>query len=111
MVAGFDAWKKNSTATCLPAKKGITIIGYALKSSTLKKPLRDEKGDPVIGDDGKPAIEYVKHSYPVYFPVYVYDVSQTEGEPLPQLVHDLEGGRGLLSGFPCLLPEALSLPD
>ena len=75
----------------LAGEKGITIIGYALKSSTLRKPLRDEKGDPVIGDDGKPAIEYVKHSYPVYFPVYVYDVSQTEGEPLPQLVHDLEG--------------------
>lgn len=91
MVAGFDAWKKKFHRHVLAGEKGITIIGYALKSSTLRKPLRDEKGDPVIGDDGKPAIEYVKHSYPVYFPVYVYDVSQTEGEPLPQLVHDLEG--------------------
>ena len=91
MVAGFDAWKKKFHRHVLAGEKGITIIGYSLKSSTLKKPLRDEKGDPVIGDDGKPVIEYVKHSYPVYFPVYVYDVSQTEGEPLPQLVHDLEG--------------------
>lgn len=91
MVAGFDAWKKKFHRHVLAGEKGITIIGYALKSTTLKKPLLDEKGEPVIGDDGKPAIEYVKHSYPVYFPVYVYDVSQTEGEPLPQLVHDLEG--------------------
>lgn len=46
-------------------------------------PLRDEKGKVIV--------ERVREKVKGYIPVSVYDVSQTQGEPLPELTAPLSG--------------------
>lgn len=40
---------------------------------------------PVLGDDGKPKTEEVEITIPAFKPVTVFDVSQTDGKPIPDL--------------------------
>ena len=46
----------------------------------------DEKGNKVMKEDGTPETERVEREYLSFRPVYVFDVKQTTGEPLPSLV-------------------------
>lgn len=45
----------------------------------------------MLDEDGKIITEEKTIQIPMYKPVTVFDVSQTEGKPLPQLAHDLSG--------------------
>ena len=45
----------------------------------------------MLDEDGKIITEEKTIQIPMYKPVTVFDVSQTEGRPLPQLAHDLSG--------------------
>ncbi|MBQ2955885.1 MAG: DUF4316 domain-containing protein, partial [Clostridia bacterium] len=61
-----------------------------------KKKIEQEKLDPdtqlpMLDADGKIITEEKTIQIPMYKPVTVFDVSQTEGRPLPQLAHDLSG--------------------
>jgi len=52
----------------------------------------DAKGKPIIGKDGKPIKEQQEITVPAFTVATVFDVSQTDGEPLPQLgVSELTG--------------------
>ena len=54
---------------------------YILAPLMAKRELKDKNGKPVIGKDGKP----IKSMTPYGFrSVAVFDVSQTEGEPVPE---------------------------
>ena len=90
-VAGYVAWQKNFNRQVQKGEKGIQIVGYTPKNVNQEQEKRDEQGNPVIGADGKPETETVTRKIPYFTPVYVYDVSQTEGEPLPRLVNELDG--------------------
>ena len=43
----------------------------------------DEQGKPILDKDGKPLTEEKTVQIPAFKVVSVFDVSQTEGEPLP----------------------------
>lgn len=88
-VAGYSAWQKKFNRHVRRGEKGIQIIGYAPKKISIEEKKTDQDGNPVIGADGKPVTETSSVLVPSFIPVYVYDLSQTEGEPLPELVHDL----------------------
>ena len=45
----------------------------------------------MLDADGKAIMEEKEIKIPMYKPVTVFDVSQTEGKPLPQLAVDLTG--------------------
>ena len=45
----------------------------------------------MLDADGKAIMEEKEIKIPMYKPVTVFDVSQTEGKPLPQLAADLTG--------------------
>ena len=71
---------------------GIKIIA----PTPFKKKIEQEKLDPdtqllMLDADGKIITEEKTIQIPMYKPVTVFDVSQTEGRPLPQLAHDLSG--------------------
>ncbi len=52
----------------------------------------DAQGRPVMGKDGKPVTEVQEIQVPAFKIVSVFDVSQTEGEPLPSIgVEELTG--------------------
>ena len=52
----------------------------------------DEQGKPILNKDGKPLTEEKTVQIPAFKVVSVFDVSQTEGEPLPSIaVNELSG--------------------
>ncbi len=48
----------------------------------------DEQGKPILDKDGKPLTEEKTVQIPAFKVVSVFDVSQTEGEPLPSIAVD-----------------------
>lgn len=92
-VAGFNKWKKDFGRTVKKGEHGIAIIA----PTPYKKLVEREKIDPVskkpiIGQDGKAEKEAVFLQLNSYKVAYVFDVSQTEGRPLPSYgVDELKG--------------------
>lgn len=86
LVAGYQAWQKKFKRQVKRGEKGIQIIAPA--------PIREkeevEKFDPVTNEpilrpDGKPETEEIEHIIPRFRLTTVFDISQTYGEPLPEL--------------------------
>lgn len=90
-VAGYAAWQKKFNRQVQRGEKGIQIVGYAPKKINIEQERKNSTGKIIIGANGKPEKETVSRQIPYFIPMYVYDVSQTEGDPLPQLVNDLNG--------------------
>jgi antirestriction protein ArdC len=72
---------------------GIKIIAPAPYKTTREKERIDPKsGNIITGKDGKPQTEEVEVTIPAYKIVSVFDISQTDGEPLPEIgVDELTG--------------------
>ncbi len=92
LVAGFNKWKNQFGRNVIKGEHGIKIIA----PTPFKKKIEQEKLDPdtqlpVLDADGKVVTEEKTIQIPMYRAVTVFDVSQTEGKPLPQLAHDLAG--------------------
>lgn len=92
VVAGFNKWRDQFGRNVLKSEKGIKIIA----TTPYKKKIEEAKLDPdtklpMLDADGKAIMEEKKIKIPMYKPVTVLDVSQTEGKPLPQLAADLTG--------------------
>ena len=91
-VAGFNAWKKKFQRNVKKGEKGITILA----PTPFKKKIEEKKLDPVtkspmLDHDGNVIMEEKEVEIPLFRPVKVFDVSQTEGKPLPQLSSPLTG--------------------
>jgi antirestriction protein ArdC len=92
LVAGFNKWKNQFGRNVIKGEHGIKIIA----PTPFKKKIEQEKLDPdtqlpMLDEDGKIITEEKTIQIPMYKPVTVFDVSQTEGKPLPQLAQDLSG--------------------
>ncbi len=97
-VAGYKTWTVLHRQV-LAGEKGIQIVGYAPQTVRVQQPKLDSAGTPVIGADGQPSTETVKKTIPSYLPIYVFDISQTDGDPLPQLCNDFDGDFPLYQDF------------
>ena len=83
---GYQAWQKNFNRHVNKGERGIRILApapYKIKEER-------DKLDPVTGEvmldkDGTPQTEEVEIKIPAFRAVSVFDVSQTDGEPLPEL--------------------------
>ena len=94
LVAGRKKWETQFQRKVLDSERrnGIEIIAPA----TFNKTIQIEKLDPdtqlpILGRDGKPVTEEKTIKIPYFKMVKVYDVSQTDGKPLPQLSMNLTG--------------------
>lgn len=92
LVAGFNKWRDQFKRHVKRGERGIRIL--APTPYTIRK--EQEKLDPntklpMCGPDGEVLKEEVEIKIPRYRPVSVFDVSQTDGEPLPSIVSDLTG--------------------
>ena len=92
LVAGFNKWRDQFERNVMKGEKGIKIIA----PTPYKKKIEQEKRDPdtnlpMLDADGKVIIEEKEIKIPMFKPVTVFDVSQTDGKPLPQLASDLQG--------------------
>ena len=90
-VAGYKAWNQKFNRQVQSGEKGIQIIGYSPKNIIVDKAKTDQDGNTVTDQAGKTVLEKVTRQVASYFPVYVYDIAQTKGDPLPKLVNELDG--------------------
>jgi len=86
LVKGFQAWKKDFSRSVNKGEKGIEILAPA----SFKKEVEQQKRDPVTDEllfdkKGNPIMETVEVTVPYFKPVYVYDVSQTNGKEIPSI--------------------------
>ena len=111
LVAGFNKWRDQFERHVRKGEKGIKIIA----PTPFKKTIEQQKLDPdtklpMLDEDGKVIMEEKEIKIPMYKPVTVFDVSQTDGKPLPQLAADLSGNVKDYEGFLEALRRASPVP-
>ena len=92
LVAGFNRWKNSFGRHVKRGERGIQILAptpYKIKVDREK--LDPETKLPLLDDGGNPITEEKEVTIPMFKVVSVFDVSQTEGKPLPQLSFSLTG--------------------
>ena len=117
LVAGYQAWQKNFNRHVKRGEKGIRILApapYKIKEER-------DKLDPVTGEvmldkDGMPQTEEVEVKIPAFRAVSVFDVAQTEGEPLPkleakELLSTVEGYEDFIRAVTHVAPVPIGFED
>ena len=92
LVAGYNKWKDQFERHVKKGEHGITIIA----PTPYKKKIEEQKLDPdtkapILDKDGKIVTEEKEIEIPMFRPVKVFDVSQTDGKTLPELASSLSG--------------------
>ncbi len=92
LVAGFNKWKNQFERHVKKGEHGITIIAPTPYKKKIEEMKRDpDTHAPVLDADGKAVMEEKEIEIPMFRPVKVFDVSQTDGKPLPELASSLSG--------------------
>lgn len=89
-VAGYVSWQKNFNRQVV-RPGAIKILAYAPKTIEVQVEVKDQNGQQILDTDGCPKTEKQKRIIPSFKPVNVFDISATEGEPLPSLIDELQG--------------------
>lgn len=89
-VAGYTTWKQLNRQVVKGAK-AIKIIAPCPYKKKVEAEITDAEGNSILGRDGKPVTEQTEKVLMGFKVANVFDYSQTEGEPLPQLTHKLDG--------------------
>ena len=86
LVAGFNAWKNKFNRYVKKGEKGIQIIAPApIKEVEEREKINKDTGLAVLNENGEPEMERVEYVIPRFRVTTVFDVSQTDGEPIPSL--------------------------
>ncbi len=117
LVAGFKAWQKNFNRHVNKGEKGIRILApapYIIKEERDK--LDPVTGEVVFDKDGMPQTEEVEVKIPAFRAVSVFDVSQTDGEPIPELeakelLATVEGYEDFIKAVTYVSPVSISFED
>ena len=117
LVAGFKAWQTNFNRHVNKGEKGIRILApapYKIKEER-------DKLDPVTGEvmldkDGMPQKEEVEIKIPAFRAVSVFDISQTDGEPIPELeakelLSTVEGYEDFVKAITYVAPVPIGFED
>ena len=91
-MAGCNKWKNQLERHVKKGEHGITIIA----PTPYKKKIEEMKCDPdthapILDADGKAVMEEKESEIPMFRPGKVFDASQTDGKPLPELASSLSG--------------------
>jgi hypothetical protein len=82
-VAGYKKWQQKFNRHVKKGENGIAILAPFSYKKRIEKASDDNKKDKDSDEEN-----YVKKTY--FKPVYVFDVSQTEGEALPEIDTSLD---------------------
>lgn len=92
LVAGYNKWKDQFERHVKKGEHGITIIAPTPYKKKIEEMKRDpDTHAPILDADGKAVMEKKEIEIPMFRPVKVFDVSQTDGKPLPELASSLSG--------------------
>lgn len=112
LVAGYQTWQKKFQRHVKRGEKGIKIIAPApVKEKREVEKVDEETQEIIIGLDGQPETEVVERILPRFRVTTVFDVSQTDGEPLPTLeTRELDGDVIIYDDFVKGLEELSPVP-
>ena len=89
LIAGYTSWKRNFDRQVMKGEKGIKILAPApYKAQEEREKIDPATQKPVLDADGKPVTETVEVMRPAFKVVSVFDVSQTDGKELPDIMVD-----------------------
>ncbi len=92
LVDGFQKWKNQFERHVKKGEHGITIIAPTPYKKKIEEMKRDpDTHAPILDANGKAVMEEKEIEIPMFRPVKVFDVSQTDGKPLPELASSLSG--------------------
>ena len=93
MVAGYTTWKNQFGRQVRKGEKAIRILAPAPYKKKLEVEVIDSStGQPRVNPDGKKATEQKEVTVPAFKVVNVFDISSTDGKPLPTIgVSELKG--------------------
>ena len=92
LVAGFNKWKNQFGRHVKKGERGIQILApVPFKKKVDEVKLDPHTKAPILDKDGNLVKEEKEVSVPMFKVVSVFDVSQTDGKPLPVLAHSLSG--------------------
>ena len=88
-VAGYTSWQRNFDRQVMKGEKGIKVLAPApYKTHEEREKIDPVTQKPVIGADGNAVTETVEVLRPAFKVVSVFDVSQTDGKELPDIIVD-----------------------
>lgn len=86
LVAGYGAWQKKFERNVMKGEKAIKIFAPAPRKVEVEQDMLDpETQKPILDENGEVKKETVTVKQPFFKITSVFDVSQTEGKPLPEL--------------------------
>lgn len=86
MVAGYESWQRLFKRHVCKNEKAIKILAPCPYKRTILQDVTDPiTHQPIRNAKGEVVKEKVQITIPAFRPVSVFDVSQTEGEPLPEM--------------------------
>ena len=111
-VAGYTSWQRNFDRQVMKGEKGIKILAPAPYKAQVEMEKIDPKTQkPMLDADGKPVTETVEVMRPAFKVVSVFDVSQTDGKELPDImVGELTGSVEQSEDFWRILKEISPVP-
>lgn len=112
MCQSFTNWKEVNRHV-RKGEKGIRILAPAPYKMQKEQEKVDASGKTILDKDGEPVKETVEVTINAFRPVSTFDVSQTEGEPIPspgvdELTGSVEGYETLLAAIKEVVPVPIS---
>ena len=91
LVAGYRSWQINFNRHVDKGEKGLMILApVTYKEDRLMNKV-DENGNVELDESGSPIQEQRQVNITRFKTTTVFDISQTSGEPIPSLIHNLTG--------------------
>ena len=91
-VCGYKKWQTDFNRVVNRNEHGIMIIAPMTYKADVEEAVFDSENHPVLDSNGKQVTATVTREFQGFRPAYVFDVSQTSGDPLPTLATMLSGG-------------------
>lgn len=111
LVAGYTAWKNVFKRQVVKGEKGIKIIAPVPYTKLVEKDRIDpDSGLPLKDNKGNNVKEKVEVKYMSFKVVNVFDISQTEGKEIPEMITTLEGNVEQFQDFLFVLKEVSPVP-
>lgn len=99
LVAGYNTWQHNFNRHVDKGERGLIILAPVTSKITQLMDKADEDGNPILDENGDPIKEERVINQLRFTTTTVFDISQTSGEPLPSLIHNLTGSSDEILAF------------
>ena len=115
MCQSFTGWK-DMNRFVRKGEKGIRILAPSPYKMQKEQDKTDPSGKPILDKDGEPVKETVEITVNAFKPVSTFDVSQTEGDPIPtlgttELTGTVEGYNALFDAIKEVVPVPITFED